>query len=152
MALLHLDGLEAISWSKSFPASVEGKEEEDDKDDAENAEDDYPHDKINSSVRTKLYKVLLSYFIGLTQHVAKSPPYGYILNLREERRKDGEEGGMPLSLIEARLYCIVGFLQAYIELEALESVLKPFINDVSRENFDLSYQHLKEWDVHAPEK
>ena len=44
------------------------------------------------------------------------------------------------------------FVQAYIELEALESVLRPFINDVSKENFELSREHLKEWDVHAPER
>lgn len=43
-------------------------------------------------------------------------------------------------------------IQAYIELEALEQVLKPFINDVSRENFDQSREHLKEWDVHASER
>ena len=48
----HLDGLKAVSRSERFPASVECQEEEDDKDYTENAEDYYPHDKINGGVRT----------------------------------------------------------------------------------------------------
>lgn len=50
-----------------------------------------------------------------------------------------------------RDYVIVS-IQAYIELEALEHILKPFINDVSRDNFDQSREHLKEWDVCASER
>ena len=44
-------------------------------------------------------------------------------------------------------YVIVCGLQGFIELKALEDLLKPYLDDVSRKNFELSSKHLGEWDI-----
>ena len=43
-------------------------------------------------------------------------------------------------------------LQAYIELGALEEVLQPFIDDVSKDKFDRIREHLASWDVQPNER
>lgn len=59
---------------------------------------------------------------------------------------------MGLSYIYRPTYTSILILQGFIELVALEDILEPYLDEDSRNNFELSKKHLGAWDIEGDER
>lgn len=54
--------------------------------------------------------------------------------------------------LREHVICELIFLQGFVELAALEDILDPYLDDDSRNNFELSKKHLGSWDIEGNER